>query len=95
MRRRRGLAPIGRLTDENGAPVTFTTPGDPTPEERRRYALAVQRATTPAPLTKSQEKERRAALARELELFPDRYRQDWDRDLPRPRRRSRGRHAAD
>jgi hypothetical protein len=48
MRRRRGLAHTVRpqLTDENGQPITFATPGEPTPEERRRYAHAIQRATT-------------------------------------------------
>jgi hypothetical protein len=52
MRRRRTTTqePGLQLTDENGQPITFATPGAPTPEERRRYAEAVQRATTPAPL---------------------------------------------
>jgi hypothetical protein len=48
MRRRRTIGhPVtSRLTDEDGRPITFAIPGEPTQEERRRYALAVQRAAT-------------------------------------------------
>lgn len=48
MRRRAVATHRGRsqLTDENGQPITFATPGEPTPEEHRLCALAVQRATT-------------------------------------------------
>jgi hypothetical protein len=39
-RRRTGMQHTARqLTDEDGQPVTFATPGEPTVEERRRYAL--------------------------------------------------------
>lgn len=75
MRRRRpGTHPIrSQLTDENGQPITFTTPGAPTLEERRRYAEAVQRATTPAPLTRKQQAEVDAIHRRNRELFPHLY----------------------
>jgi hypothetical protein len=59
--------------DENGQPITFATPGDPTPEERRRYALAVQRATMPAPLTPERQAEVEAIHRRRRELFPYLY----------------------
>ena len=73
MRRRRATAPPIRsqLTDENGQPITFATPGSPTPEERRRYALAVQRATTPAPLSPEQEADRTARLRRRREMLAE------------------------
>jgi hypothetical protein len=61
------------MTDENGRPVTFATPGAPTLEERRRYALAVQRATTPAPLTPERQAEVDAIHRRRRELFPHLY----------------------
>lgn len=67
---RRGVAPTRtQLTDENGQPITFTTPGDPTPEERRRYAQAVQRVTTPPPLTPAQQADHDAALQRRREVL--------------------------
>ncbi|TFV89599.1 hypothetical protein [Blastococcus sp. CT_GayMR16] len=86
MRRRRATTHLIRsqLTDENGQPVTFATPGAPTLDERRRYALAVQRATTPTPLTPEQQAEVDAIHRRNLELFPHRYNADDYR--PRPRR---------
>jgi len=62
-----------QLTDEAGQPVTFATPGAPTSEECRRYALAVQRATTPAPLTPELQAEAAAAHQRRRELFPHLY----------------------
>lgn len=75
MGRRRGPAhPIrAQLTDENGDPVSFATPGDPTAEERRRYAQAVQRATTPAPLDPQRRAEVDAIHQRRRELFPHLY----------------------
>jgi hypothetical protein len=75
MRRRRSTAyaASSQLTDEDGQPVTFTTPGAPTMEERRRYALAVQRATTPAPLTPEQQAEVDAIHRRRREMFPHLY----------------------
>ena len=75
MRRRgAGTHPMGsQLTDENGQPITFATPGAPTQEERRRYAVAVQRATTPAPLTPEQQAEVDAIHRRSRELFPHLY----------------------
>ncbi|MCF6745489.1 hypothetical protein E9529_14660 [Blastococcus sp. KM273128] len=63
------------MTDENGQPVTFATPGAPTVDERRRYARAVQRATTPPPLTPEQQAEVDAIHQRRRELFPDTV--DW------------------
>ena len=77
MRRRRATGhSIGsQLNDENGQPITFATPGAPTLEERRRYALAVQRATTPAPLTPEQQAEVDAIHPRRRELFPETV--DW------------------
>jgi hypothetical protein len=79
MRRlRRGWTPPAspvrpQLLDEDGRPITFTTPGHPTVEERRRYALAVQRATTPAPLTSERQAEVDAIHRRRRELFPHLY----------------------
>jgi len=73
---RRGRRPrvnVGRLTDENDEPITFATPGEPTLEERRRYALAVQRATAPPPLSPAQQAEVRAIHQRRRELFPYLY----------------------
>lgn len=74
---RRGLAStptaVGRLTDENGQPITFANPGAPTTEERRRYAEAVERATTPAQLTPEQKAEVAAIRQRRRELFPHLY----------------------
>jgi hypothetical protein len=58
-----------QVTDENGQLITFATPGEPTLEERRRYALAVQRATTPAPLTPEQQTVKNAALQRRREVL--------------------------
>jgi hypothetical protein len=79
MRRSRFVPVLPRreLTDENGQPVTFATPGAPTIEERRRYAQAVQRATTPALLTPERQAEvdaivqRRRALLRTLGVYVD------------------------
>jgi hypothetical protein len=75
MRRRRATthAVRAQLTDETGQPITFATPGSPTLEERRRYALAVQRATTPAPLTTERQAEVDAIHRRRRELFPHLY----------------------
>lgn len=75
MRRRRiGAHPNGsQATDENGQPITFATPGAPTLEERRRYAEAVQRATTPAPLPPARQAEVDAFQQRRRELFPHLY----------------------
>ena len=75
MRRRRGTSrpPVLQLTDENGQAITFSTPGAPTPEEQHRYAEAVQRATTPAPLTSEQQAEVDAIHRRRRELFPHLY----------------------
>jgi hypothetical protein len=85
-RHRRGLGATHReLTDESGQAITFATPGAPTQEERRRYAQAVQRATTPAPLTPEQQAEVDAIYRRNLELFPHRYNADDYR--PRPSRK--------
>jgi hypothetical protein len=69
MRRRRASTQLAtsRLTDETGQPITFAAPGNPTPEERRRYALAVQRATTPAPLAPEQQAEVAAIVRRRRE----------------------------
>ena len=68
-RRRAGTRPINRqLTDEDGQSVTFATPGEPTVEERRRYALAVQRAMTPPPLTPEQQAAATWRAQRELDL---------------------------
>jgi len=78
---RSGSAPggyLGRLTDENGEPITIATPGAPTQEECRRYAQAVQRATTPPPLTAEQQAEVDAIHRRNRELFPHLY-NDWHR----------------
>jgi hypothetical protein len=71
MRRRRASTQLAttRLTDETGQPITFATPGNPTPEERRRYALAVQRATSPAPLSPEQDADRRARMQRRRDLL--------------------------
>jgi hypothetical protein len=75
-RHRRSLPPAPReVTDETGQPITFAKPGAPTIEERRRYALAVQRATTPAPLTPDQQAEVDAIVQRRRELFPETV--DW------------------
>jgi hypothetical protein len=73
MRRRRPATHPVRspLTDETGEPITFAIPGNPTPEERRRYAAAVERARTPAPLTPQQEAERTARLRRRRELLAE------------------------
>ena len=75
MRRRRAATHLigSQLTDETGQPITFATPGEPTQEERRRYALAVQRATTPAPLTPEQRATVGAIHQRNRELFPHLY----------------------
>lgn len=75
MRRRRArIRPVSsRLTDENGQPISFAKPGDPTPEERSRYAQAVQRATTPAPLGAERQAEVDAIAQRRRELFPHLY----------------------
>jgi hypothetical protein len=75
MRRRRATTHQVRphLTDEHGHPITFATPGEPTQEERHRYALAVQRATTPAPLTPERQAEVDAIHRRRRELFPHLY----------------------
>jgi hypothetical protein len=75
MRRlRRGWTPPAspvrpRMLDEDGRPITFAAPGNPAVEERRRYALAVQRATTPVPLTSEQEAARAAELRRRREVL--------------------------
>lgn len=62
---RRGVSSGGsQPTDEHGQPIAFAIPGAPTLEERRRYAEAVQRATTPPPLTKDQQAARDAAVQR-------------------------------
>lgn len=75
-RRRAGTHSIRpQLTDESGQPITFATPGAPTLEERHRYALAVQRATTPAPLTPERQAEVDANHQRRRELFPETV--DW------------------
>lgn len=89
-RLRRGWAPSAgsaarELTDEDGQPITFATPGEPTLDERRRYALAVQRATTPAPLTPEQRATVDAIHQRRRELFPYLY----NADDYRPRRKAR------
>lgn len=74
MRRRHHIAhPMGTQTDDAGQPITFATPGDPTPEERRRYAQALMRATTPAQLTPEQQSEVAAIHQRRRELFPYLY----------------------
>lgn len=75
MRRRRPIAhPLRpQLADENGQPITFATPGEPTQEECRRYALAVQRATTPTPLTPERQAEVEEIHRRNRELFPHLY----------------------
>lgn len=62
-----------QLTDESGQPITFATPGAPTVDERRRYALAVQRLATPAPLTPERQAEVDAIHQRRRELFPHLY----------------------
>jgi len=62
-----------QLSGEDGRPITFATPGAPTMEERRRYALAVLRATTPAPLTLAQQAEVDAIHQRRRDLFPHLY----------------------
>lgn len=87
MRRRRtvGHTVSSQLTDENGQPITFAKPGEPTLEERRRYALAVQRATSPAPLTPEEQATVGAIHQRRRELFPHLYNTDDYR--PRPRRK--------
>jgi hypothetical protein len=72
-----------QLTDEQGQPITFATPGAPTMEERRRYAQAVQRATTPPPLTPDQQAAA-AARARHDHAF----REQRIRDLEDSQRRS-------
>lgn len=65
--------PHRELTDENGQPLTFATPGEPTLEERRRYAVAIQRATTPPRLTKEQRAVHQAAMQQHRGLFPHLY----------------------
>ena len=80
MRRRRGrlLPAVPRppeLTDENGQPITFANPGDPTPEERRRYAQAVRRRTEPTELAPEQKAAHEAAIRQRRELFP--WTVDW------------------
>lgn len=73
-RRRAGTHPIrSQLTDGSGQPITFTTPGAPTLEERRRYAQAVQRATFPPPLPPARQAEVDAIHQRRRELFPHLY----------------------
>ncbi|RBY95766.1 hypothetical protein DQ237_11440 [Blastococcus sp. TF02-8] len=62
-----------QFTDEQGKPVTVATPGAPTLEERHRYALAVQRATTPAPLSPARQAEVDAIHRRRREMFPNLY----------------------
>jgi hypothetical protein len=62
-----------QLTDETGQPITFATPGEPTPDERKRYAQAVQQATTSAPLTPAQRVEVAAIVQRRREMFPHLY----------------------
>ena len=42
-------------------------------EERRRYALAVQRATTPSPLPPARQAEVDAIVQRRRKLFPHLY----------------------
>jgi hypothetical protein len=59
--------------DEDGQPIIFATPGNPTAEERRRYAQAVQRTTTPAPLSPQQQTEVAAIYQRRRELLPHLY----------------------
>jgi hypothetical protein len=73
MRRRRAATHLigSQLTDETGQPITFATPGEPTQEERRRYALAVQRATTPAPLSPEHDADRRARIQRRRDLLAE------------------------
>lgn len=75
MRRRRPATHSIRvhLTDESGQPITFATPGAPTVEEARRYAQAVQRATTPAPLSPELQAEVDAIRQRRRERFPHLY----------------------
>jgi hypothetical protein len=79
LRRRRlcipRVSPTQELTYENGHPITFATPGAPTRDELRRYAEAVQRATTPPPLTREQKAAQRAAMRQRRELFP--WAVDW------------------
>ena len=71
MRRRQAGARStpSQLTDEQGQPITFATPGAPTMEERRGYVQAVQRATTPPPLTPDQQVAKDAALQRHREML--------------------------
>lgn len=76
--RRRPAPSVGsQLADETGQPITFATPGAPTMEERRRYALAVQRATSPTPLSPERQAEveaihrRRRELLQELGVYAD------------------------
>lgn len=72
--RRRPAPSFGsQLADEIGQPITFAIPGNPTPEERRRYALAVQRASTPAPLSPARQAEVDAIHQRRRALFPHLY----------------------
>lgn len=73
MRRRRPAirSASSQLTDESGQPIAFATPGAPTVDERRRCALAVQRATAPAPLPPELQAEVAAALRRRRELLAD------------------------
>ena len=78
MRRRRAGArsTSSQLTDEQGQPITFVTPGAPTVDERRRYALAVQRATTPPPLTPAQQAAAVERVHRE-QAFREQLVRDW------------------
>ena len=64
-----------QLTDADGQPITFAIPGEPTVEERRRYALAVQQATTPPPLTLEEQAAATWRAQRELDLLMDLERQ--------------------
>jgi len=73
MRQRR---PIGhpvksKLTDEAGQPITFASPGEPPPEERRRFALAMQRSRTPAPLDHERQAEVDAIRKRRRQLLSE------------------------
>jgi hypothetical protein len=59
-----------QVTDADGQLVTFATPSEPTVEERHRYALAVQQAREPAPLSPAQQAEVDPLHQRRRELFP-------------------------
>lgn len=84
MRRRRAgtLSTPSQLTDGQGQPITFATPGAPTMEERRRYAQAVQRATTPPPLTPDQQAAAARAAQQEREMQQQRAK-DWQESQQR------------